>query len=581
MASLFRQIGIYAPEGQLYEPEDAGSLLSYREAKDGQLLEEGITEAGAVSSWTAAATAYSVHGLTMLPFYIYYSMFGFQRVGDLIWAAADQRARGFLIGATAGRTTLAGEGLQHQDGASHVMAALTPNCRAYDPAYAYELAVIIDHGLRRMIEAQADEFFYVTVINESYPQPSMPDGAEAGIVAGLYRVGGPGAESGQARVRLLGSGTILREAIAAAESLAEDWNVSSDVFSATSFAELARGVSELERWNRLHPGETAARRAMSRGCSPARAGGSGRRLRPRLPATRRGLPRCALRGAGNQPIRAQRHARRAAPVLRGRPAEHRARGAFCACRGGDASARTLADAIGRYGVDRTPRRRGHAETVTASVCRAAPMVSLARRFRRRRAGRAAEAQPDVRVVLRLALEERIAGRVPGADVVGKVVEHEVAAVGLDGQHRVAFAAEVAHDRHQQRLAGEAALDQELPLEQRIHLAVALAVDRIVPVVEQGAPMVEVADRLDHAVGHGVDVVEGLPHLAGHVDVHRIELAERAFLGVPVAEVDPAVGMVVSPPTGVKLAFGRPSEASPKPAQARPTMTAATRKLRSR
>src|SRR5208283_3071840 len=167
MASLFRQIGIYAPQGQLYEPEDSGSLLSYREAKDGQLLEEGITEAGAVSSWTAAATAYSVHGLTMLPFYIYYSMFGFQRVGDLIWAAADQRARGFLIGATAGRTTLAGEGLQHQDGASHVMAGLTPTCRAYDPCFAYELAVVIDHGMRRMIESQDDEFYYLTVMNEN------------------------------------------------------------------------------------------------------------------------------------------------------------------------------------------------------------------------------------------------------------------------------------------------------------------------------------------------------------------------------------------------------------------------------
>ena len=256
MASLFRQIGIYAPQGQLYEPEDAGSLLSYREAKDGQLLEEGITEAGAVSSWTAAATAYSVHGLQMLPFYIYYSMFGFQRVGDLIWAAADQRARGFLLGATAGRTTLAGEGLQHQDGASHAMAALNPNCRAYDPAYAYELAVVIDHGLRRMIEAQVDEFFYITVMNESYAQPSMPQGVEAGIVAGLYRVGGAGAESSRARVRLLGSGAILREAIAAADMLAADWNVASDVFSATSFSELAREAAEVERWNRLHPGAT-------------------------------------------------------------------------------------------------------------------------------------------------------------------------------------------------------------------------------------------------------------------------------------------------------------------------------------
>ena len=253
MASLFRQIGIYAPEGQLYEPEDQGSLLSYREARDGQLLEEGITEAGALSSWTAAATAYSVHGLQMLPFYIYYSMFGFQRVGDLIWAAADQRARGFLIGATAGRTTLAGEGLQHQDGSSHAMAALVPNCRAYDPAYAYELAVIVDHGMRRMIGAQADEFYYLTVMNESYAQPSMPEGVEADIVAGLYRLGG-GAPSAGADVRLVGSGAILREAIAAAEMLAADWSVASEVFSATSYCELAREAAKVERQNRLQPG---------------------------------------------------------------------------------------------------------------------------------------------------------------------------------------------------------------------------------------------------------------------------------------------------------------------------------------
>src|ERR1700678_2756532 len=173
MANLFRQIGIYSPVGQLYEPEDARSMLSYREAKTGQLLEEGITEAGALSSWVSAATSYSVHGLPMLPFYIYYSMFGFQRVGDLIWAAADQRTRGFLLGATAGRTTLGGEGLQHQDGSSHVIAATVPNCRAYDPAYAYELAIILDHGMRRMMEQQADEFYYITLMNENYPQPSL------------------------------------------------------------------------------------------------------------------------------------------------------------------------------------------------------------------------------------------------------------------------------------------------------------------------------------------------------------------------------------------------------------------------
>ncbi len=254
MANLFRQVGIYAPAGQQYEPEDAGSMLYYREAPDGQLLEEGITEAGALASWTAAATSYSAHGTTMLPFYIYYSMFGFQRVGDLIWAAADQRARGFLIGATAGRTTLGGEGLQHQDGSSHVMAAAVPNCRAYDPAFACELAVILDHGMRRMLEEQADEFYYVTVMNESYAQPSLPEGAAGDIVRGMYRLAVHG--QGPAAVRLVGSGAILREVDAAARMLAQDWNVASEVFSATSFSELARDARDVERWNRLHPRET-------------------------------------------------------------------------------------------------------------------------------------------------------------------------------------------------------------------------------------------------------------------------------------------------------------------------------------
>jgi len=187
MANLFRQIGIYSSVGQLYEPEDAGSMLYYREARNGQLLEEGITEAGAISSWVAAATSYSAHGLAMLPVYIYYSMFGFQRVGDLIWAAADQRVRGFLLGATAGRTTLGGEGLQHQDGSSHIMAATIPNCRAYNPAFAYELAIIMDVGARRMMEEQQDEFYYTTVMNENYPQPSLKLGAESDIIRGLYQ----------------------------------------------------------------------------------------------------------------------------------------------------------------------------------------------------------------------------------------------------------------------------------------------------------------------------------------------------------------------------------------------------------
>ena len=254
MANLFRQIGIYSPAGQLYEPEDAASMLRYREAKDGQLLEEGITEAGALSSWVAAATAYSVHGVAMLPFYIYYSMFGFQRVGDLIWAAADQRARGFLLGGTAGRTTLGGEGLQHQDGSSHVVAATVPNCRAYDPAFACELAVIVDHAARQMMERQDDVFYYITVMNENYAQPSLLPAAAPDIIRGMYRFT---ASSGAAQVRLLGSGAILREVIAAADLLRDDWQVESEVWSVTSFSELARDARDAERWNRLHPAAPA------------------------------------------------------------------------------------------------------------------------------------------------------------------------------------------------------------------------------------------------------------------------------------------------------------------------------------
>ena len=264
MASLFRQIGIYSPLGQLYEPEDAGSLLSYRESRDGQLLEEGITEAGALSSWVAAATSYSAHGVPLLPIYIYYSIFGFQRVGDLIWAAADQRARGFLLGATAGRTTLGGEGLQHQDGSSQLVASTVPNCRAYDPAFAGELSVILDHGARRMLEQGADEFYYVTVMNENYAQPSLPAAAHEGVIRGMYRLerhvpaaAAPdsGAPPGAPRVRLLGAGAILREVQAAARLLAEDWGVEAEVWSVTSFSELAREAREVERWNRLHPAE--------------------------------------------------------------------------------------------------------------------------------------------------------------------------------------------------------------------------------------------------------------------------------------------------------------------------------------
>ncbi|BAL95174.1 alpha-ketoglutarate dehydrogenase [Rubrivivax gelatinosus] len=251
MASLFRQIGIYAPGGQRYEPEDAASMLYYRESADGQLLEEGINEAGAMSSWIAAATSYAVHGLPMLPVYIYYSMFGFQRVGDLIWAAADQRARGFLFGATAGRTTLGGEGLQHQDGSSLVVAATVPTCRAWDPAHAGELAVILEHGLQRMLVEQRDEFHYVTLTNENVAMPSLPEGVREDLLRGLYRLEAHG--DGPARVRLVGSGAILREVQAAARTLAAEHGIACEVFSATSFSELAREAAECRRLDRIEP----------------------------------------------------------------------------------------------------------------------------------------------------------------------------------------------------------------------------------------------------------------------------------------------------------------------------------------
>jgi pyruvate dehydrogenase E1 component len=284
MESLFRSIGIYSHCGQLYEPADQGSFLFYKESTDGQILEEGITEAGALSSWIASATSYSHHGLVTLPFFIFYSIFGFQRVGDLIWAAADSRARGFLLGATAGRTTVSGEGLQHQDGSSHLIASSIPNCRAYDPCFAYEIAVIIEHGLRAMLEKQEDVFYYLTLMNEAYLHPPAPAGAKEGITQGMYllrpsalaqsaagsngrgalegegtasqsRPGAAPCSGSQARVQLLGSGTILREALAAADLLESDWNISADVWSVTSFTELRRSALEVERWNRLHPTE--------------------------------------------------------------------------------------------------------------------------------------------------------------------------------------------------------------------------------------------------------------------------------------------------------------------------------------
>jgi pyruvate dehydrogenase E1 component len=263
MEGMFRQVGIYAPFGQLYQPQDSEQLMFYKEDAQGQILEEGITEAGSLSSFIAAGTSYSAHGTPMVPFYIYYSMFGYQRVGDLVWAAGDCRTRGFLLGGTAGRTTLNGEGLQHEDGHSHLLFSVVPNCRAYDPAYGYEVAVIIQDGLRRMVAEQEDVFYYITLMNENYQHPAMPDGAEAGILRGMYLLR-PGSGNGP-RVRLLGSGTILREVLAAAAMLESEFGVSAEVWSVTSFTELRRDGLDVERWNMLHP-RTEQRRAFVSEC---------------------------------------------------------------------------------------------------------------------------------------------------------------------------------------------------------------------------------------------------------------------------------------------------------------------------
>ena len=267
MQSLFRQVAIYSPFGQLYEPEDRDELLYYKEAQDGQILEEGINEAGAISSWIAAATSYSVHGTPMLPFYIFYSIFGFQRVGDLIWQAGDCRSRGFLIGATAGRTTLSGEGLQHQDGSSQLIASTVPNCRAWDPAYGYELATIVQDGARRMLDEQEDVFYYITVMNENYAQPAMPEGVHDDILRGMYLL----QKTAKAQVQLLGSGTILREAIAAADLLKADFGIAANVWSVTSWSELRRDGMACARHNRLNP--SAAPRISHVAASLAKAAG--------------------------------------------------------------------------------------------------------------------------------------------------------------------------------------------------------------------------------------------------------------------------------------------------------------------
>lgn len=253
MEGMFRQLGIYSHVGQLYTPQDADQLMFYKEDKGGQILQEGINEAGAMSSWIAAATSYANNAQMMIPFYIFYSMFGFQRIGDLAWAAGDLRARGFLLGGTAGRTTLNGEGLQHEDGHSHILASTIPNCVTYDPTFAYEVAVIIQDGLRRMYQEQEDVFYYITVMNENYTHPAMPAGAEKGILKGMYLLSEGKAKKNQPKVQLLGSGTILREVIAGAELLEKDFGIAADIWSVTSFNELRRDGLDVQRWNLLHP----------------------------------------------------------------------------------------------------------------------------------------------------------------------------------------------------------------------------------------------------------------------------------------------------------------------------------------
>lgn len=256
MEGMFRQFGIFSQVGQLYVPQDADQLMFYKEDKHGQMLQEGINEAGAMASWIAAATSYATSNVPMMPFYIFYSMFGFQRVGDLAWAAGDERSRGFLIGGTSGRTTLNGEGLQHEDGHSHLMSATVPNCVSYDPTFNYEVAVIIQSGLKRMLQDQEDVFFYLTLLNENYEHPPMPEGAEAGIIKGMYLFREAANNAKGHKVQLMGSGAILREVIAAADLLRDDWGVEADIWSVTSFTELAREAHDVERWNLLHPTET-------------------------------------------------------------------------------------------------------------------------------------------------------------------------------------------------------------------------------------------------------------------------------------------------------------------------------------
>jgi pyruvate dehydrogenase E1 component len=353
MEGMFRQLGIFAPEGQKYEPVDKAQVMYYREDKAGQILEEGINEAGAMCSWIAAATSYSHSNQVTVPFYTFYSMFGMQRIGDLAWAAADQRARGFLLGATAGRTTLNGEGLQHEDGHSHILASVIPNCVSYDPTYGYELAVIIHDGLRRMVTNQEDVYYYITLMNENYEHPALPEGAEPGILKGMYLLRESKTKS-KSRVQLMGSGTILREVIAAAELLEKDWDVAADVWSATSFTELRREGLAADRWNLLHP-EGKARVPYVTQCLEKRAGPVvaasdymktfADQIRPFMPKDR-AYRVLGTDGFGRSDSRAK---------LRHFFEVNRYFIAIAALKGlaesGEGKAKTVADAIRKYGID--------------------------------------------------------------------------------------------------------------------------------------------------------------------------------------------------------------------------------------
>ncbi len=330
MEGLFRQIGIYNPDGQKYTPVDKDQVMYYKEDKAGQILQEGINEAGGMGSWIAAATSYSTNNRVMIPFYVYYSMFGFQRIGDMAWAAGDMQARGFLLGGTSGRTTLNGEGLQHEDGHSHILAGTIPNCISYDPTFAHEVGVILHHGLKRMVEKQDNVYFYLTLLNENYPMPGLKAGTEEQIIKGMYLLEESSLKKEKGHVNLLGSGTILRESIAAKKLLEEDWGVGASIWSCPSFNELARDGQATERWNLLHPTEQPKVSYRRRAAQPARR--SGDRIDRLHEELRRADPRLHaegshLQGARHRRLRSQRLPHQAARALRDQPPLHRGRGA--------------------------------------------------------------------------------------------------------------------------------------------------------------------------------------------------------------------------------------------------------------